>query len=457
MFFPRGEAGPVRIWRAPEACDDLTHERGSATQDGVMGRLTRMVGGKAGAWTAGAAVLLVAGILAARGALVADARAARAHVLVRDAGGGYSDTELTALMADAGSGALWIAAEHDPDAPVKDGGRPAGWERLETSAPPSLGLAGLPMADARRVNGAMPVAQTLNPSAEPFVLRAGAAERAQALKCLTAAIYYEAALEPRDGQEAVAQVVLNRLRHAGYPKSVCGVVFQGADRPGCQFSFACDGSMARPPAQWAWRNAADVAGRALDGYVMKTVGMATHYHTNWVTAWWTPTMLKVRQIGAHIFFRPIGSEGQPAAFNARYLGGEAQSSRTDLIGRPEAAMAATPLLLKVSTRGSVLAPRTVVQGGRMIVLPSSTLFLGSALRARPGVDGPAVPPMHAMIALRAAAARAARRGQPLELPVTPPTAAPEPAFVARPEAPAPKTVATKGGFETLAPDASPGS
>ena len=311
------------------------------------------------------------------------------------------------------------------------------------------------MADARQVNGAMPEAEAPDPAAQPFVLHTSGSERAEALKCMTAAIYYEAALEPRAGQEAVAQVVLNRLRHPGYPKSVCGVVFQGADRPGCQFSFACDGSMARAPADWAWRNAADVAERALDGYVMKAVGMATHYHTNWVTAGWTPTMLKVGQIGAHIFFRPIGPEGQPEAFNAHYLGDEADNSRTDLIGRPEAVAASAPLMLKVSAKGSVIAPRSAVQGGRMIVLPSSTVLLGSALRASATGAGPTRPPMHAMIAMRAAAARVAR-GMPATLPEAPVEAeAPAPAFVARPEAPAPRTVATKGGFQTLAPEGAP--
>jgi spore germination cell wall hydrolase CwlJ-like protein len=428
----------------------LTCGQGRATQSGVMGRLSDMLGGK-GAWAFGGAVLLVAGGLAARSASVSDTRLGRAHVFVRDGGGGYSDAALTALMAGAGQGALLIAAEHDPDAPVRYGGRPAGWERLEVRAPPNLGFVGLSMDDARRVNGAMPEAQTLDPAAQPFVLQTSRSERAEALKCLTAAIYYEAALEPRAGQEAVAQVVLNRLRHQGYPKSVCGVVFQGSDRPGCQFSFACDGSMARPPADWAWRNAADVAEHALNGYVMKTVGMATHYHTSWVTAWWTPTMLKVRQIGAHIFFRPIGAEGQPEAFTSHYLGDEVDSSRTDLIGRPEAATAAAPLMLKVSTKGSVIAPRSVVVGGRLIVLPSSTLFLGSALR-----ESPATQPMHAMIAMRAAAARAGR--VPAPLPEAPrEAAAPEPAFVPRPETPEPRTVATKGGFQTLAPDAAPSS
>ncbi len=234
--------------------------------------------------------------LTVKSALVREATGARVHTLVKAGNGDISDAQLTALMADAGPGALHIASSHNPDL-LPDLDRPLGWRRLEVRSPPQLWLGRLSMEEAQRVNGVLPDAGVANPATDPFVLRASAAEKAAALQCLTAAIYYEAALEPRAGQEAVAQVVLNRMRHPGYPKSVCGVVFQGSDRPGCQFSFACDGSMSRPPAQWAWRNARDVAEQALDGFVMKQVGTATHYHTDWVVAYWTPTLLKIGQIG----------------------------------------------------------------------------------------------------------------------------------------------------------------
>jgi spore germination cell wall hydrolase CwlJ-like protein len=382
------------------------------------------------------AVLALAGCLAVRGAFTNEFAGQRAHHVAT----GYSDRELEALMADAGPGALRIAAQHNPDAPMPGvWGRPAGWERLEVSGPPNLGLDHLSMAEAERINGVIPNSHVMNPPAEPFVLRASAGEREAAVKCLTSAIYYEAALEPREGQEAVAQVVLNRLRHPGYPKSVCGVVFQGADRPGCQFSFACDGSMAREPAAWAWRNARDVAIHALAGFVMEDVGTATHYHTAWIMAPWTPTLLKVRQVGSQIFFRPLGPDGDPSAFTGRYAGGEAGQSRVSMIGQASAATNAPPALLKVSTVGSSIAPKAVVQGGRMIVLPPSTVYLGrlrSVLvnpNGRPAVEvataqpQQAVPPMHAMIALRAQAAQA---GQP-------PAAAPKP--------PAPSAAPTAAG------------
>ena len=152
-----------------------------------------------------------------RAVLAREALNSRVHTLVEAGAGDVSDAELTALMADAGPGALHIAASHDPDAPLGGLGRPPAWKRLEITGPPKLWLGKLSMQEAERVNGAIPDAQTPNPPVDPFVLRAKPAEKAAALQCMTAAIYYEAALEPREGQEAVAQVVLNRMRHPGYP------------------------------------------------------------------------------------------------------------------------------------------------------------------------------------------------------------------------------------------------
>jgi hypothetical protein len=145
----------------------------------------------------------------------------------------------------------------------------------------------------------------------------------RSVDCLTAAIYYEAANEPEDGQRAVAQVVLNRVRHPHYPQSVCGVVFQGHQRStGCQFSFTCDGSLRRTPMANLWERARKVAQEALAGYVHRAVGWATHYHANYVFPYWAPSLAKVGQIGAHIFYRWDGGWGRPGAFVGRYAGAE---------------------------------------------------------------------------------------------------------------------------------------
>jgi hypothetical protein len=130
---------------------------------------------------------------------------------------------------------------------------------------------------------------------------------AQALQCLTSAVYYEAATEPDAGKRGVAQVVINRWANRAFPKTICGVVHQGAPAPGCQFSFMCDGSLARKPSLEAWRDAEAIARAALNGYVEPSVGAATHYHADYVVPVWAGTMLKLTKLGRHIFYRWPGA------------------------------------------------------------------------------------------------------------------------------------------------------
>lgn len=124
------------------------------------------------------------------------------------------------------------------------------------------------------------------------------------LTCLTQAIYFEARSESIAGQQAVAQVVINRSRLPGFPHTVCGVVFEGYERlTGCQFSFACDGSPLEPNDYAAWVRARAVAKRALAGFVYKPMANATHYHASWMTPYWSARMSRIGQIGGHIFYR----------------------------------------------------------------------------------------------------------------------------------------------------------
>lgn len=174
------------------------------------------------------------------------------------------------------------------------------------------------------------------PAAMFLLQGAQGSDYARSLQCLTSAIYYEAASESDDGERAVAQVVLNRLRHPAYPKTVCGVVFEGATRrTGCQFSFACDGSLARPPSAPGWRRASRIAASALGGAVFAPVGWATHYHADWIVPYWAARLSKVATIGAHIFYRWPGGWGEAQAFRGRYRGGEPALGSL-IAGRPVA-------------------------------------------------------------------------------------------------------------------------
>jgi hypothetical protein len=163
----------------------------------------------------------------------------------------------------------------------------------------------------------------VGPAARALRIDNSGVDRSRAEQCLTAAIYYEAASEPDDGQRAVAQVILNRVAHPSFPSTVCGVVYQGSERStGCQFSFTCDGSLARVPSRFFWERARDVAVTALAGYVYTPIGLATHYHTFAVHPYWDARMLNVANIGAHRFFRFPGRAGEAAAFRFAYAGGE---------------------------------------------------------------------------------------------------------------------------------------
>jgi len=177
--------------------------------------------------------------------------------------------------------------------------------------------------EAEALNEAIPLGKGPIETALPFYITDTSITNSEkALRCMTQAVYYEAGFEPVAGRYAVAQVILNRMRHPAFPKSVCGVIYQGSHRPGCQFSFACDGSLLRAPGGKAWSEARRVAQDVLSGAVTSTVGMATHYHANYVSPYWAPKLHKITQMGAHIFYRWPGNWGRRVAFNGAYRGGE---------------------------------------------------------------------------------------------------------------------------------------
>jgi Cell Wall Hydrolase len=143
--------------------------------------------------------------------------------------------------------------------------------------------------------------------------------RDRAVSCLATAIAYEAGHEPLSGQEAVAQVILNRVRNPAFPKSVCGVVFQGSARStGCQFSFTCDGSMRRRMSGAVMLSATAVARSAISGLLQPQVGGATHYHADYVSPYWAPSLVRIAKIGRHIFYRmPVAQDMGSAGFPLR--------------------------------------------------------------------------------------------------------------------------------------------
>ena len=201
--------------------------------------------------------------------------------------------------------------------------------------PPDLPLPALPAPDelvtlpggaAQASNAAVPF-QPIDAAAPGFHGPAAPDARDRAADCLAAAAWYEAGDTPQ-GERAVVQVVLNRVRHPAFAKTVCGVVFQGAPTVadsatnisggnisrGCQFTFASDGALIRRrPAPPAWARARAIALAALSGAVDRDVGLATHYHADYVVPRWRDAMAKLAMVGPHLFYHWSGFWGTAAA------------------------------------------------------------------------------------------------------------------------------------------------
>ena len=226
----------------------------------------------------------------------------RAERIAQAAQGGFSESVLQRNTTGLDAGVLRVARTHAPltttDAAERERQAAMLTYRLERQ---------------QAAKAAPPMRDSLD---KPFH---SAAAPSSDLECLTQAVYFEARGETPRGQQAVAQVVLNRVRHPAFPKTVCGVVFQGAAKSrGCQFSFACDGSMRRGREASAWTRARQVASRTLSGAVLGDVGSATHFHTTNVAPQWGPRMRRMAQVGVHVFYGfngrgPAAQAYRPAA------------------------------------------------------------------------------------------------------------------------------------------------
>lgn len=238
-------------------------------------------------------------------------------------------TIVAAVIGGAGLvllGVLWERAGRTAGSVTATVPQPAGIAQIQLP-PPNL-LKPLTPQQAAEQNAERPFVGRPDSPAAKFILHTDEADRERALNCLAQAVYYEAASEGAEGGRAVAQVVLNRMRHPGYPASVCGVVYQGADRPsGCQFTFTCDGSLLRTPVAALWTRSRKIAQDALAGRVFAPVGHATHYHADYVLPYWADSLDKSVEIGRHIFYRLRSSLGDSDAFSQRYAGVEPEPPR----------------------------------------------------------------------------------------------------------------------------------
>lgn len=234
--------------------------------------------------------------------------------------------------------------------------------------------------DARAINAAIAFSTKPNPAARPFRIDGAADSRARAVDCLAAAVYYEAG-DDAVGERAVAQVVLNRVRHPAFPKTVCGVVFQGSERStGCQFTFTCDGALLRySPTPVAWQRAREIAIAALNGTVYRPVGHATHYHTDWVVPYWSASLEKITAVHTHLFYRWAGWWGTPPAFNRGYIAAEPSiAALARLSSLHKQGSGATPddtAAIAAAGTDPASIPTAVVPGAIAPTGPESNIFL----------------------------------------------------------------------------------
>ena len=202
-----------------------------------------------------------------------------------------SRDELAANPPPANSGAIQLASVDPNVMPQSAAAQPA---VMQISLPAHIAV--LP-----------PPAPGVPPPSPAQRLHLEGKERAKAELCLSNAIYFEARDQPYIGQVAVAQVVMNRVFSGVYPRDVCGVIYQNANRHlACQFTFACDGKRKTINEFGSWARARRIARETLDGQLyVQAVGTSTHYHATYVHPNWVHEMRRFAREGIHLFYRPI--------------------------------------------------------------------------------------------------------------------------------------------------------
>lgn len=277
----------------------------------------------------------------------------------------------------------WLALDDPQTEARRHAGELTGLPGLPGEAP-VIAAPTVSSADARARNAAAPFYSGKISPAPPFRFSGSPRDQSRAVECLALAAMAEAGGSDA-GQRAVIQVVLNRVRHPAFAKSICGVVFEGAERStGCQFSFTCDGSLARRYNEAQWILARHRAAEMLAGAVYRPVGNATHYHTDWVYPYWSPKLVKLARVDTHLFFRWPGYWGSSRAMRIAYRGNEPDALAAAATNLAAPASAPAPDLPadtpKVS--GGAVAMRDPSGRGNFIQIDPATDANGVLLIAR---------------------------------------------------------------------------
>jgi len=147
-----------------------------------------------------------------------------------------------------------------------------------------------------------PQAQSVDPTGEEPL--------EDAITCLARTIYWEANRKDDAEMEAIANVVMNRLGHKGFPNTICGVVRQGHEQGACQFSWWCDGRSDDAEEEVPYSKAKEIARKALNRQLKDRSGGALYFHHRKVNPNWSNEYIRTVEVGEHVFYKPAGGKAK---------------------------------------------------------------------------------------------------------------------------------------------------
>ena len=179
---------------------------------------------------------------------------------------------------------------------------PAGTEKKAEALEQNAGAAGskAPPSPSELIN--KPEAQAVDPG--------GSEPLDDAITCLARTIYWEARGEAIVDMEAIANVVMNRLGHEGFPTTICSTVRQGREQGSCQFSWWCDGRSDQAKDDESYATAKEIARKALNLQLIDRTSGALYFHQRNVTPSWAADYTKTVEIGQFVFYKPRGGKAR---------------------------------------------------------------------------------------------------------------------------------------------------
>lgn len=138
----------------------------------------------------------------------------------------------------------------------------------------------------------------------------GKAPLDDAITCLARTIYWEAKGGGADDMSAVANVVLNRMGHAGFPDTVCAVVKQGQEQKHCQFSWWCDGRSDQVEEPKRYDIAKEIARKALNKQLQDRTRGAMYFHDRHVSPDWARQYIRTAETSAFVFYKPRNGDAR---------------------------------------------------------------------------------------------------------------------------------------------------